>query len=298
MRNKLITFTIPFYENETLLKKAVDSVLAQTISEWCLIISLDSPLSIQFINYIERLNDARIFVIENEKPGICSNWNNCIDATKSEFITILHSDDELAPDYISTMNELLTETPGNALYFCEAQVIDVNSQVVFSFVDRVKSLIRPKSDSIKLVGDEGLASLLKGCFIFCPSICYNLSILKKYKFRKKWQMVLDLDLYARLLIDGHSLYGTKKEVYRYRRHDNNQTAKLTKDFKRFDEEILLYSDLSNKAKKLKWKSTERIADKKVIIKLHLLFLMTKSIFLFNWKRTYSIFNYFTQVFGK
>ncbi len=298
MKNKKITFTIPFYENEILLKKTVNSVLAQTISNWSLIISLDSNLSAEFVCYINMLNDDRILVIENENTGICGNWNNCIDTAESDYITILHSDDELTPDYIFTMYKLINEAPQSALYFCGAQVIDINSQPTFSFVDKIKLLIRPSSNLITIYGDEGLANLFKGCFIFCPSICYKTSVITNYKFREQWQMVLDLDLYARLLIDGYSLYGTNKEAYRYRRHDNNQTAKLTKDFKRFDEEILLYDELSEKAKELNWKNTEIIARKKSIIKLHLMFLMAKSTLLLNWKRSAYIFNYFIRVFIK
>ena len=216
MQNVLLTLAIPFYENEQLLRKTVESVLEQSVSGWRLIISLDSKLSINFITYLECLNDNRILVIDNESKGICENWNNCIDIVESEYMVILHSDDELAPDYIATMLELIRSEPHNALYFCGAKIIDIKSQVTFSFSDKVKDFLKPSMGSIKLAGDEGLSSLLKGCFIFCPSICYKTEVIKKYKFRKKWQMVLDLDLYARLLIDGYSFYGTNKKEYRYR----------------------------------------------------------------------------------
>ncbi|ABV37598.1 glycosyl transferase, family 2 [Shewanella sediminis HAW-EB3] len=297
MQGKQITFTIPFYENEILLKKTVESVLAQSIPDWLLIISLDSKLSNEFISYLRRLNDNRISVIENESSnkGICGNWNNCIDSVESEYVTILHSDDELIPNYIVTMLEAMNEAPDNAFYFCAVKVIDINSQATFSFADKIKNYIKPNNSIVKLTGDNGLASLLKGCFIFCPSICYKTSVIKKYKFREKWKMVLDLDLYARLLFNGYSMYGTSKEAYRYRRHDNNQTAKLTKDFKRFDEEVLLYDDISRKAKKNGWKNTERVARNKTIIKLHLLFLVTKSAFLLNFKRCRQVLEYFLRL---
>lgn len=296
----MLTICIPFYENETLLKKTIVSVLLQTVSSWRLNISLDSNLSDDFISYLHLLNDKRIQVFnnKNENKGICGNWNNCIDSVESDYVTILHSDDELSPNYIEVMLNLVNKKPHGAFYFCGAQVIDINSQPMFSFADKVKRFIQPRSELITLSGDKGLSSLFKGCFIFCPSICYKTSVIKKYKFRQQWQMVLDLDLYARLLMDGHSSYGTNKEAYRYRRHDNNQTVKLTKDFKRFDEEVLLYDDISYKAKQLRWSSTERTARKKVIIKLHLIFLLTKSIFLLNRKRTASIFNHFIQLFMK
>jgi glycosyltransferase involved in cell wall biosynthesis len=290
MHNKHITFTVPFYENEALLKKTVESVIAQSIPDWTLIISLDSKLSETFSEYLTRLNENRVSVIENNSTnkGICGNWNNCINAADSEYITILHSDDELAPNYIATMLSAINEAPEHALYFCDVNIIDINSKPTFSFADKVKDYIKPSKSTLKVEGDNGLASLLKGCYIFCPSICYRSDVLKKYKFRETWKMVLDLDLYARLLMDGFSFYRANKKAYRYRRHDNNQTAKLTKDFKRFDEEVALYEYLTHKAKENGWNKTERIARKKTIIKLHLCFLSIKSLFLFdlsNSKRT-------------
>lgn len=290
----MLTICIPYYENEILLRKAVDSVLKQSLSSWRLNISLDSDLSEDFTHYLFSLGDDRIQVFRNkeEDKGICGNWNNCIDAVDSEFMTILHSDDELEPNYITTMLKLISSAPDNALYFCNAKIIDIKSQITFSFVDKIKAFIRPNLSLVKLHGDKGLANLLKGCFIFCPSICYNSKVLKSYKFRPQWQMVLDLDLYTRLLIDKHTLCGTNSKSYRYRRHDNNQTAKLTKDFKRFNEEILLYEDITRQAKKLGWQTTERVARDKIIIKLHLAYLITKSFLLFDWKRTALVFNYY------
>jgi glycosyltransferase involved in cell wall biosynthesis len=75
MPNSAITFTIPFYENEDLLRRAINSVLSQTLADWRLIISLDSQLSIEFISYFEALNDSRITVIKNadSNKGICGN---------------------------------------------------------------------------------------------------------------------------------------------------------------------------------------------------------------------------------
>ena len=156
MNNNFITFTIPFYENEDLLQKAITSLLAQSSIYWRLIISLDSPLSVTFDTFLHSLSDNRIQIIQNVNPGICSNWNNCINAVESKFITILHSDDELKPYYVETVLSLINKEPENALYFCGAQVIDINSQPIFSFVDKVKSIIQP--NTLKLSGELGLTS--------------------------------------------------------------------------------------------------------------------------------------------
>jgi glycosyltransferase involved in cell wall biosynthesis len=300
MQDKLITFTIPYYENEILLRKAIDSVISQSVPYWRLIISLDSQLSSEFMCYLNTLGDSRIQVVTNkpENKGICGNWNNCIDLVDTGYVTILHSDDELMPHYVMTMQKLIKESPSYSFYYCAVVIINGYSKSIYSFVDQVKLLIQPRSKEVIIAGDQGLGSLLKGCFIFCPSICYKTEVIKEYKFLKQWIMVLDLDLYARLLVDGHKFLGSKELAYKYRRHDNNQTAKLTKNFERFNEEIRLYNEIAKTALAIGWNRTEGIARKKSIIKFHLFFLFCKSFFSFKFNRAREVFYYLLRLIMK
>jgi len=292
----LISFAIPYYENEALLTKAIESVLSQTSSNWRLLISLDLEFSDTFKKYLNNLNDIRISVVSNEVQGICQNWNNCLRQVTTEYLTILHSDDELEPDYVATMESLIERYPENVLYFCGAQIIDSDSQPLFSFADSIKGLLAPKGNIIRLNGDRGLSSLLKGCYIMCPTICYRSEVIKKYAFRDKWQMVLDLDLYSRLLFDGHSFIGIRDKAYRYRRHGNNQTLKLTNNFKRFDEEIGLYNEINKLASIFNWWRTVKVSRKKTILKLHLIYLFFESLMHFNFKRSMKILAYIARHF--
>ncbi|RHW74896.1 glycosyltransferase [Colwellia sp. RSH04] len=296
MEKVQVTFAIPYYKNERLLKKTIESVFAQTVANWRLVISLDSPLSADFLRYLSEVDNSRIELTNNESKGISGNWNNCIASSTTEYTTILHSDDELNQDYLSVILNLIKEKSDCALYFTGADIIDINSNKRFSFVDSVKGIIRPNHGKIQVAGDKGLASLLKGCYIFCPSICYKTDIIKKYQFMPQWQMVLDLELYSRLLFNGYAFYGSNEKAYRYRRHANNQTAKLTKDFQRFDEEVRIYSAISKQAKKDNWSITEMVAENKRIIKLHLLFLFCKSMARMRLRSAVTIIKYYYRIF--
>lgn len=286
--SEVITFAIPYYENEAYLKKAVQSVLNQTATDWSLIISLDNALSDSFLSYIESLSDNRISIVYNFRSGIAGNWQNCINESVTEYTTILHSDDELKPNYISIMNELIKNHPRASLYFCDAAIIDENSNDKFSFIDFMKQVIRPKEKLYKLEGDDGLSSLLDGCYIFCPTICYKTDVIKKEPFSDKWFMVLDFELYARLLFKKHRFVGTKKIAYKYRRHNSNQTAKLTKDLKRFREEIKLYNKISNCSHQMNWKKSQETASNKFIIKKHIYYLAIMALLKFDIRRVYDL----------
>ena len=98
--------------------------------------------------------------------------------------------------------------------------------------------------------------------------------------------------------DGHRLIGTDEKLYLYRRHNNNQTAILTQTATRFDEEISLYSDIANRAKHQSYTKTYMVAKQKLIIKLHLLFLITKAILTIDFRRAIFLLKKLTLCFNR
>lgn len=295
--NTPISVAIPYYSNEQLLLKALHSVEKQTVNPYEVIISLDSKLSDSALNQISKLSLPNLRILENQKAGIAYNWNYCIQNALGDYISLLHSDDELLPNYIEQFQLLIKSAPTCAAYFCGVNVINEHSYPVFSFADWVKQFIRPSGDKIIIEGDSGLASLLSGCYIFCPTVCYQTKIIQDYKFNSRWRMVLDLELYARLIFGGNKLRGINKKLYNYRRHSKSQTSLLTSELSRFQEEIKLYKEIGEQAKKVSWHLSESVARQKIIIKLHLYFQFVKSLFCLRFGKAKKIWSFYWSSFG-
>jgi glycosyltransferase involved in cell wall biosynthesis len=262
-----ITFAIPYHSNPALFHRAVQSVYAQTSPHWRLVVSDDGPepLGGGFAQ------DPRVrYSRAPAGLGMAGNWNRCLDLADTELVTLLHADDELEPTYAARMVEATDHHPEAAALFCRAAVIDANSRPTFSFPDFVKRFLIPsRRTPVTIAGPVGLTAVLRGCFIMCPTVCYRLASLRGRRFDPRWRFVLDLDLFARLLLAGDRLVGIPDSLYRYRRHPGNATTAYTASLLRFSEESALYAELAARARVLGWSGTARVARRRTMIRLHL-----------------------------
>lgn len=266
---------IPYHRNEAYLIEAVESVIKQTYIHWELFVSLDSELSESTIKRL-RLMVPDIILDVNPNPGMTGNWNHCIAKATSEYCIILHSDDRLLPNYLSLMSRMVATQSASA-WFCGVELIDNKGLPNRTFADTVKTYIAPAEDTYLLKGDFGLNNLLLGCFIYCPTVCYRTSIVRHFPFSDSWKMVADLELYARLLAEGHTIFGTKETQFQYRRHSDNQTSLLTHSTERFKEELELYERVATHATYAHMHKSKVTARRKTIVKLHMFYAALKSL---------------------
>jgi glycosyltransferase involved in cell wall biosynthesis len=102
--NPKISIIVPVYKVEEYLHKCIDSILAQTFTDFELILIDDgSPDNCGRICDEYARKDSRVFVIHKENGGQASARNAGIDIARGEFIGFVDSDDWIEPD----MYELL-----------------------------------------------------------------------------------------------------------------------------------------------------------------------------------------------
>jgi hypothetical protein len=226
------------------------------------------------------------------------NWNRCLELTETEFVTLLHADDELEPAYAATMTDAADHYPNAAALFCQATIVDENGQSVFSLPDFVKKFLIPsRRSAVVLRGSRGLTAVLRGNFITCPTVCYRLRVLRGQRFDPRWRFVLDLDLFARLLLAGDYLVGIPESLYRYRRHPGNATAAYTESLLRFSEESALYAELGSVAKERGWSATARTAQRRTIIRLHLAYRIARDLLAGRFSAAQSKLRFARSLFG-
>jgi glycosyltransferase involved in cell wall biosynthesis len=233
-----ITFVIPYYRNLQYLSLAINSILNQENPAWNAIV-LDDCGGEDAEELVLSFEDERITYIRNENNlGLAKNWNKGLRLAKTEFVTLLHSDDLLISNYVEVMQNLMDENPHATVGHCRAMIVDKNGRKCWSFPDEFKKIIRPRDKNfITSVGDSGLASLLNGSWIFCPTLCYRKELIHDYEFDSQWKFVVDVEYMSQILFNGGALVGSPITAYEYRRHDENQTAVLTRSLHRFQEEI-------------------------------------------------------------
>ena len=273
MSEARLSFAIPFHRGLDYLRTAIDSVLAQRCEDWQLLVSDDGRVESGAEELVRSYADERIRYRANaENLGMVGNWNRCLDECETELVTLLHADDRVLPNYTELMLELADRHEAAAAIFCGATIIDAAGRGVFSFADAIKRLFTPPGPGPMLLSGEGaLRALMAGNFIMCPTLCYRKSVLGERRFDPSWKQVQDLELTARLLLEGELLVGSRDVAYAYRRHAQAATERQSQSLLRFDEEFRLFETIAARAETAGWTRAARVARSRAIVKLHLVY---------------------------
>lgn len=266
-----ITFAIPFYGSAEYLDKVLASVRRQTCPDWCVLVVDDCSPQPGAAEVVRALGDARIRYLRNERNlGLAGNWNRCVELASTDLVTLLHGDDELMPEYAALMLQAHEQHPQVAAVFCDAQVIDSQGHPRYSFRDHVKQWLMPRREAAFMVsGEAGYASLLRGNFIMCPTLCYKRRLFEKLSFSTDWRMVLDLDFYLRALLAGECFLGLRQQAYRYRRHAEQVTVECERNLRLFTEEAQLWRASERAARAHGWRQAAQVAARMRFVLLHL-----------------------------
>jgi glycosyltransferase involved in cell wall biosynthesis len=106
MQMPFITIAIPTYRRLPMLRRAVESVFAQTFTDWEMVVSDDETPPGDAWTFLETLarSDIRVRAVMNGGPhGACSNHNTALKAARGEWIKILHDDDVLKPNCLEVL---------------------------------------------------------------------------------------------------------------------------------------------------------------------------------------------------
>jgi glycosyltransferase involved in cell wall biosynthesis len=109
-----ISIVITTYNSQDYLAQTLDSVLAQTCSDWELVISDDgSRDGTVAVADCYSTNDRRIRVLQGRHGGVAANRNQGFAATNraSEFVIFLDGDDLWEPDALETLSGILCNHP-------------------------------------------------------------------------------------------------------------------------------------------------------------------------------------------
>jgi glycosyltransferase involved in cell wall biosynthesis len=142
----LIKFSviIPLYNKEPHIKRALDSVINQTVQDFEIIVVNDGSTD-KSADVVKTFSDARIRLINQKNAGVSVARNRGINEAKSELIAFLDADDEWMPDYIETILRLREKYPCAGLYATSLKT---------EFIDNV---LTDKDEELrKLIPDEGL----------------------------------------------------------------------------------------------------------------------------------------------
>ena len=257
-----VCVTIPFFSNLDYLRLALQSLVDQTDTMWTAIVVDDCSPEVGAEQLVAGLGDARIRYVRNERNlGVAANFNRCIElaAVDAEIVTVFHADDLLEPGYVAAMRAAHAKFPSATCIAPQVTVVDKSGRRTRTLADSVKHALWPSELPTTLAGDRGLARLMRGLFFYCPSVSYRVSLLPELRFDERWQQVMDLDFYSRILLNRGSIVLIPDLAYRYRRHNETMTAQNSRSLVRLEEEVAVSREVSEAAREMGWRRTARMA---------------------------------------
>ena len=197
------------------LPEAIGSILAQSYSDWQLIIcddgSSDNTYNVA-LSFAEK--DERILLLRNEKNlGLNKTLNKCLSFADGEYIARMDGDDVCSPDRFEKEIFFLNCHPDYALVSCKMTMFDEQGEF---------RTINYCSEPTK----KQLVSASQFCHAGCMIRTVVMKELNGYSESKICERVEDYDLWVRLYAAGYRGFNIQKPLYAMR-DDRNAKNRRT-----------------------------------------------------------------------
>jgi glycosyltransferase involved in cell wall biosynthesis len=201
----LVSVVVPCYCGERHLATAVESVLAQTLTDFELVvIDDDSPdhTAALMVDY----QDPRVRFLRNPtRLGAEGNWNRCLLEATGTYVKLLPQDDVLAPDCLERQVAVLRNDSAQRLALvCSARRIvdDRGAQIAIRRPLGSRGAVFPARTLMRRCIRHGTNLIGEpGGVLFRRALANEIGV-----FNGRFPYVLDLEYWARLLTRGDAHY--------------------------------------------------------------------------------------------
>lgn len=225
----LFSVIVPIYKIEKYLCRCIDSVLAQSFTDYELILVDDgSPDRCPAICDEYAQKDARIRVIHKENGGLVSARQAGIQIAVGEYVFHLDGDDAICEDALESAYQIIREMHPDMVSFSYRRCI--NGELGEVVDDLVPEGLYRKADLeekmySKLLSDENMKNL----FYFVWGKAIKRELATKHQMRVNCAISLGEDLSCSVpcYLEAETVYMSRKVIYLYTIRNDS----LTTDFK-------------------------------------------------------------------
>jgi glycosyltransferase involved in cell wall biosynthesis len=271
-RPDALEILIPFWGEPELLHATVESVRSQDDPRWTLTVVDDCYPDLSVQEHFTRERDPRVRYLRNESNlGIAGNFQRCLDLASGEAVMFLGSDDLLEPGFVSRTHALLEEFPQADIFQPGVRVIDAEGRTTLPLGDRVKRWLTPRASGPVVHSGESLAaSLLRGNWLYWPSLVFRTDRVQRHAFRQDLPIILDLALVLDMVTSGSALVLDPVVTFAYRRHATSLSGEALRDGTRFAQDRRYFAEAAEQMRRVGWARARRAAQRRWTSRLHAL----------------------------
>jgi hypothetical protein len=211
------TFTIamPAYNASRTIRAAIRSVLAQTRSDFELLV-VDDGSRDDTPAQVARFDDERVRLLHQENSGPGAARNLAIRSGRGRYVSMLDSDDLWLPAYLETMAGILDRDPEVGLAYTDAWVLDdatgrIRRTSAMHYQHPPRDPPRDPHAFLALL-------LTRGNFVFTSTTIRREVLDRVGLFQSALKPAEDFGLWLRIVAGGFEARRTDEKLAVYRKH--------------------------------------------------------------------------------
>jgi glycosyltransferase involved in cell wall biosynthesis len=186
-----LTVGLPLLNSGRYLREALDSVRAQTFTDWILLAlddaSTDDTAAI-VKEYAEK--DSRIRLIQYGPTPVpqAENWSRVIQLAETEYVSMFGHDDIMMPDLLAREIRMMDDNPQMAMVFAQGPLIDEQGELLRS--RRGNPILQPNWPDDRVLPQQTL-----GPQLICEGSVHPSSVMLRTKVAQSIPLFADMPLY-------------------------------------------------------------------------------------------------------
>ncbi|PKL42823.1 MAG: glycosyl hydrolase [Candidatus Riflebacteria bacterium HGW-Riflebacteria-1] len=202
----LVSVCIPLYNGGLYIREAIESVLAQTLTDWELIITDDGSTD-GSVATVCSYSDPRIrYLLNPKRLGAVGNWNRCVNEGRGLYRKLLCHDDRLHPDCLARQVSTFKQ-PGNesvSLVTSARRIVSPEGVTILTRRWKRQDQIIAGRKAVQQIARSGTNQIGEpGAVLFRASDWNAMN-----GFSTRYPYVIDLDFWLKLLWRGDCYYLT------------------------------------------------------------------------------------------
>lgn len=205
-----ISVILPVYNGECYVQEAVESILAQTFTDFELIIINDgSTDGSGAILRALAVRDPRIVLVERPNGGLVSALNEGIQRARAPIIARMDADDVAMPERFALQLARMSAEPGLGVLGSFIRIVDKTGR----FIRQCDYPVNP---------EETVRFLEHGSPVAHPTVMMRKeAVIKVGGYRRAFLQAQDYDLWLRISEAGYAIANIPQPLLNYRMHSGN-----------------------------------------------------------------------------
>jgi glycosyltransferase involved in cell wall biosynthesis len=213
-KNPAVTVVIPAYNAARYIAQALDSVQAQTFSDYEVIVVNDGSIDRDELEQVLHSHALPVIYLSQENSGVAAARNAAIRIARGKFYAQLDADDQWTPDYLEVQLAILSDDPEVVLVYPNAMIIGDEANGTVEFMN-----VSPSE------GEVDFEALVRQKCIVMTCVTARMSAIREAgMFDESLRTCEDFDLWLRVLKNGGRIVYHRRPLALYRRHEGSLSS--------------------------------------------------------------------------